>query len=361
MPPAATAPSAKDRRRAWLAIAYFLGEGQRPPRRVQAHLVGELARAHRLDAALAEPRLTAVSPAEHLPASVWNAFQRAHSAALVHAVRRETPLREALAALAPKPVIVFKGAALGELLYPTPAARGMADVDILVHPDSLEESLHRLAPLGYQRCYEGHPVFDAPAFHERQLQGPLDLDLHQAFLQTAWFPVDYRAVFARAIPWHALAPNAFVLAPADAVVHACVEVVKDVGAAIGLLDLRLMLSRRGPFWGTFGPALDRGSVAITARAWGAERMVHAALRLLQRHFPSLAPEVARVRPAISLLVAAAIERVVVARCFPPRVELPGQRELWGRRFTLLRPTAQLRYVTSNWPRLVASARLPRLP
>jgi Uncharacterised nucleotidyltransferase len=335
---------------AWRAIAHFLGEPVSLPAPLDPGLIGELARIHRLEGALAEPRLTPISPEPHLPSAIWTRWRQAHAAGIAQAVRRSAPLQEALLALAPAPVIVLKGAALAELIYPSPGARSMGDVDLLIPEEALAASLGKLEALGYRRKYPDHPILDHESFHERQLEGPLELDLHQAFVQPTRLRIDYPAIFARAIAWPALAPNARLLAPEDAVVYGCLhaaigEFTPTWAPAIGLLDLRELLDRPGPFWGTLGPSLASELVRVRAGEWGADRMLHVALALAGGLFPSLRarPTWKTVQPPLSPLVRSLLDVALVARASPPPLSDPFRAEAILRKGLLLWPRDRLRF------------------
>jgi hypothetical protein len=335
-----------DSRFSWQAIAHFLGEPLPLPAGLDFEQLREVARVHRLEGALAEPRLTPISPEQHVPAGLWERWRAAHAAGLAQAVRRATPLRLALNALAPIPAIALKGVALAELVYPSPGARGMGDVDLLVPRGALPAALRKLEALGYRRKYPGHPILDHSNFHERQLEGPLELDLHQAFIQPERLPIDYAAIFERAIPWPGLRANAFVLSPEDAVVYGCLhaaigELTPTWAPAIGLLDLRLMLNRSGPLWREFGPALDADLVPLRAREWGAGRMLYAALELARRVFPSVPTR--RLLPRLPRPLRSLLDTAIVDRSFPPPLADPSRLEVVMRKALLLGPADRLRF------------------
>ena len=337
---------------------HFLGESVALPDDLDRDLLAEVARVHRLEGALAEPRLTPRSPEPHVSPDLWARWQAAHAAGLAQAVRRATPLRAALEALAPIPAVALKGVALADLVYPSPGARAMGDVDLLVRREDLSEALVRLEALGYRRKYPGHPILDHADYHERQLEGPLELDLHQAFIQPARLAIDYRAIFDRAVPWRALGGNALLLAPEDAVVYACLhaaigELTPTWAPAIGLLDLRLMLSRVGPLWGGFGPALEASLLAGRAEEWGAERMLYCVLELARRVFPDL-PRCAV--PAVAAPVRNLLDAAIVARAFPPPLEDPSRAEILLRKALFLRPRDRVRFAAYSLKRRVIPTR-----
>ncbi len=347
-----------DLARAWQLVAFFLGEAPEPAGPVDFDVLGALAERHRVDAALAEPRLTRLSPERRVPDALWRRWRNAHAAALARAALRAGADLEAFEALADIPAVVLKGWAAAELLYPSPGARSFGDLDLLVPAPELDEALRRLEPLGYRRPHQGHPTLDAPSFHERQLVGPeLELDIHQGFNQPARFRIDYRAVLDRSLPWPAAAPNARLLAPEDAVVYqtihaGCGELAPQCAPAVGLLDLRQMLGPRASFWGPAGgPRLRLEDLAPRALAWGAERMLYAVLAWGARLFPTLAPAAAAAAEALSPLTRSLLDRAVVDRASPPRLSDPLRPEVLARKALLLRPAARLALLAERLPQL----------
>ncbi len=345
--------------RVWDLVGYLFGERARPPvRSPSPELLRELTRLHRLDVALAEPRLTAVSPAAHVDPETWHAWESARAAALARTLWRGQPLRRTLALLAPMPVIVLKGAAFAELLYPSPAARSLGDVDVLVRSSDMPEALVRLEGHGFVRHNLGDPSTDAPDSPERQLGSPdLELDLHQAFTQPARLSIDYGAVFARSLDWSSLAPNARLLSPEDAVVYqaihaGCGELSVATAPAFGLFDLRLMFAERAAFWGAAGgPPLDFAAAVHRAAEWGAERMLYAVLTAAARLFPSLAQAAAAAARPLPARLCRRLDRAVVERAIPPGVVPPVRAEVYLRKALLLRPAARLRLLAHRLPRV----------
>ena len=335
-------PSREELQLSWGWVAHWLGEGEAPPERAPAPApLAALAYRHRLEAALAEPALTRGSPEGHVPPALWSRWQKARGAALAQLVWRAEPLRAALAALSPIPAIVFKGAATAELIYPTPAARPMVDVDLLVRAEDAPEAVRRLGEIGY-RCYHwGHPFFHRRYYHEWPLLGPeIEIDLHRGFSQASRVPADYGAIFDRSLAWPELGPNARLLSPEDAVACQALQPGRSefsVSGApfIGVLDLKLMLMRAGPFWAQAGgPPLEPSLVALRAAEWGAERSIYAGLAVAARLLPSLAGRVALAQPALPAPLRRLIDRLVVEPSARPTLEDPARREVWLRKAIL---------------------------
>jgi hypothetical protein len=304
------------------------------------------------------------SPEAFVTSEIWKRWRGLHGGAIAQTVLRAEPLRKVLEALAPLEVIVFKGAALAQFLYPSPGARPMVDVDLLVRHGEAPEAARRLLNSGY-RCYflgrrsfrsrsnhpyyfSGLPFFHRQHYHEWPFAGPdLDIDLHRGFSQPARIAADYSGVFERSLPWEALASNARLLSPEDAVVAQAIQPGRNEFTlsgcpAIGLLDLKLMLEREGPFWGSAGgPPLRLGDVARRAEEWRAEAFVYAGLAYATRLFPSLAGRASAAQPRLSKWRRREIDRWILGRAFPPPLEDPTRQDVWIRKLLLTPPRALL--------------------
>jgi hypothetical protein len=347
--------------RAWELIAYFFGEGATPPAGVPPELIDRVVTLHRLYGALADPRLAVRSPEAFVTPEIWERWRQFHAGALAQAVRRAEPTRRVFEALAPGRVIVLKGAAYAELLYPSPGARSMGDFDVLVPSEQLPESLAKLEDLGFSRHYEGDPTLDSPDYRARQLgSAELELDLHQAFTQPERLDIDYREVLARAVHWPEQAPNAWLLCPEDALVYhainaGCGEFTPEWSPAIDLLDARQMVAPRSAFWGRAGGSALNLEVAIErAGRWGAERMLYATLKLSALLFPSVSTSAELAQRALQPTTQAILDRVILARCSPPRLAAPRRPEVLLRKALLLRAMAGLRLLRLRIPQVLAA-------
>ena len=87
---------------------------------------------------------------EALPAAARAALIDAFQASATRAFTLEVALGEAAAALAAAdvPVMLLKGAALGRLIYGSPAERPMSDLDLLIPAGRVDEGMRALAALG---------------------------------------------------------------------------------------------------------------------------------------------------------------------------------------------------------------------
>ena len=162
------------------------------------------------------------------------------------------------------PVLVLKGAALGQWLYPAPYLRESSDVDLLLasRDDALRAAV-ALEGLGYAMAH-------APGRFQHELachgDGLPDLDLHWAL--SDWPVLDrlpaFDTLLATSIPLPSLGSGARGLDAPHALLHACVHRASNLAADLGdrlkwLQDLHLlaaMLDRDGG-WPSFLAACDQ--------------------------------------------------------------------------------------------------------
>lgn len=232
------------------------------------------------------------------PPSWRAALARAYRESAGRAVLHAAALRRVLAALAAAdvPALVLKGAVLAEALYADSARRPMSDLDLLVPREDVPRAARALAALGYR------PVGDlaadladraAAAFAPTPIPtgsgrvppapgarstAPI-VDLHWDLVER-WYgarPGAWPAgVWARAREITVDGVPAWTLAPADALLHACVHLAGNHGLR-GLLwycDVHLMARR-------WRAALAWDAVVATARAARLDGLVWAALTVVR--------------------------------------------------------------------------------
>ena len=155
-------------------------------------------------------------------------------------------LRQPLAALlsacaeADLDLIVLKGAALAETVYPSPALRPFGDLDVLVRADDASRAFDLLIELGY--------VYDAEAwadlvrgwsceanFFRHETPGTVVVELHTGLLNNALLRrqvrVDAGGLWARSRPARLAGQAARVLGPEDQIFHLCLHLAGHYFAA----------------------------------------------------------------------------------------------------------------------------------
>lgn len=214
------------------------------------------------------------------PASLRDAC-REHAKGLALAeLARRAELRHVLAALARAdiPLLVLKGTALGQWLYPAPYLRESSDVDLLFASRAdAERAAAVLAARGYTAPFAPGRFAHELACRAGDPRGP-DLDLHWRL--SDW-PVldrlpDFPVLWQTAIPLPGLGPGTRGLSAEHALLHACVHRASNLLAGLGdrlkwLHDLHLLaasLDETG--WSRFAQAcLDSRTCGICAEGLAA--------------------------------------------------------------------------------------------
>jgi hypothetical protein len=172
------------------------------------------------------------------------------------------------------PVRVLKGSAVARLDYADPRLRTYNDVDLLVRPADFPAAVRILQRDGMTRILaEPRPGFDARFDKGTTLRtaAGLEVDLHRTFVLGPWgFRVDLDELWACAETFTIGGTGLDALSPRHRFLHACYH------AALGDWPLRLG-SLRDVAEQLPGVESDRGSMRATARRWGVESVVAAAV------------------------------------------------------------------------------------
>jgi hypothetical protein len=179
-----------------------------------------------------------------LAADIWK--RTAHE--LVQAAEL-TAVLEALAAAAIQPIIV-KGTALAHGVYPSPASRPRVDTDLLIHRDQIDGMRRVMGALGYTaplHC-EGELLFCQFPLQKIGRFGAIHrFDCHWKISTQAVFAdvLTFDEVSPRTRPLPALGAHARTLAPADALLLACIHPVmhhRNADTIIWIHDIHLLAS-----------------------------------------------------------------------------------------------------------------------
>ncbi len=124
--------------------------------------------------------------------------------------------------------LLLKGAALAYSIYPSPALRPRADTDLLVRSADRAVTARVLSELGYEKpnATSGELVTYQCGYVKRD-RFHIDhvLDVHWRISNTQMFSraLDYEELRSRSVPLAALGRHARALAPADALLLACMH------------------------------------------------------------------------------------------------------------------------------------------
>ena len=128
------------------------------------------------------------------------------------------------------PMIVLKGAALEELIYPAPALRHSGDVDVLLHEADLARGVAAFVDLGWRQFDD--PILPSP-LHLPPIVHPtgLPIELHRR-LQIPYYTLPYDALWARSRPASVAGVEVRVLSPADNLLHILAHAMHGYGEPI---------------------------------------------------------------------------------------------------------------------------------
>jgi hypothetical protein len=210
-----------------------------------------------------------------VPSAVREPLAAARRAAAARYLLRRRALRGAVAALHATAidVIVLKGAAVAELVYPDPSLRSMQDVDLLVPADRLEDAAKCL--LGAGLVYPAAPEEVSPwqpSAEFRVLTAgdyPVVMEIHGTLHSAACLPGGLPELWRRSRPLTAFDIAARSLEPHDLVLYLCLHLATHhlfERSLQWLLDVRLCLE----YW---RDVLDWERFARTARASGAAKSI----------------------------------------------------------------------------------------
>jgi hypothetical protein len=201
-------------------------------------------------AGLVYARTMAGSAGGDWPSAVIEGLANAVRARTAEDLLRRTEVSRVLDALAAAglSVILLKGTPLAYSVYPTPAARPRTDTDLLLPHDQVDRLRQTMTAMGYE----------APLFCSGDLlfcQFPLQrtdtfgvvhrFDCHWRISTQPVFAgvLTFEEVAPRSIPVPALGRHARTLAPADALLLACVHPVmhhRNAHSLLWLFDVRLL-------------------------------------------------------------------------------------------------------------------------
>jgi hypothetical protein len=198
-----------------------------------------VARHHRLSP------LLSITCGPALPAPLAETFRRDRVVTAARNMMLGQVAEECLRALATAsiPTIVLKGLDYETRLYGAPGARPTADVDLLVPDEKRREAFGVLDRMGFEPRAAA-PGFDEPDYHEvAWTRTGAEIDLHMALAPLARCGIDYKAIWAEAVPFRIGGTDALVLARPHAAIFQALHMAIDHFDVPGiyLVDLARLL------------------------------------------------------------------------------------------------------------------------
>jgi hypothetical protein len=229
------------------------------------------------------------------------------------------------------PVIVLKGAYLGEVIYRDFSLRSMVDIDLLVLKVDLDPTIEMLRDLGYSMKYvgmdpwNGSDNMELPPFVKPD---SLTVDIHWTLERpTTPYNIDVADLWNRAKETTVAGEKVKVLAPEDLFLHLCLHNAFHHQFAMGLRNLCDIRE----FLVYFNNALDWQQVLEQAQKWNVVRCIYLNLYLAQELLGANIPSniLEQTKPTD---FDPKIEETILERLFNPKIHsefmLPPLARVW---------------------------------
>ena len=182
------------------------------------------------------------------------------------------------------PVIVLKGAYLGQIVYQNSATRSMSDIDILVHREDLSRATALMELRGYHlengMWGTKHLTFMAD-------DGRPPVEIHWHIIHPADpFTIDVEALWTRAVPVMLTGTSALAFSPEDLILHIALHTSFSHGFRFGLrpfCDLHEIIN-------CFGDVIEWQPLIHRAHNWQITHALFLTLRLTMDLLSTAVPD-----------------------------------------------------------------------
>ncbi|MFC1836428.1 nucleotidyltransferase family protein [Thermodesulfobacteriota bacterium] len=191
---------------------------------------------------------------ETLPTSIRDGLKTDYRESVMRTLTREASTRRLLGEFetAGIPIVVLKGAHLAACLYPDPAMRPMADVDILVQLQDCERARDLLSSMGYAVAEEPPDEFEELVRPSLLfgVEGPTGgyLDLHWGLQAMNYYRLSPVVVWEEARESSLLGNRAHLFSPEMNFIHVGLHALNHGSWLLNWLDLVLLTRARNMDW-----------------------------------------------------------------------------------------------------------------
>src|SRR5215510_14278797 len=190
-------------------------------------------------------------------------------------------------------VVVLKGAALAETVYPHRALRAMSDIDLLVRSEELLRVEERLRAIGYAQ--QPHPAgtdwLKAHHYHvvfvqSKATTSDIPLEIHWHLDRPSRpFAIDLASMWTRALPTRIAGVEVWMLSPEDLLLYLCLHTCKH-----GLTSSLRPFCNTAAMIRRYGPTINWGQLQTRAARWHIAPYVYLPLHLARDVVRAAVPE-----------------------------------------------------------------------
>ncbi len=218
-------------------------------------------------------------------------------------------LKQSLAELQGRKIVMLGGVSFSESVYPHIAFRPVIDARLYVPASDVDPLTSWLRRAEFKPAEDG--VVDRGGAQKVLTDTRTQLFLHGGFFEDV---TEDRALLSRAVPMRPFGDSAWRLELEDALLVQVLLMARQ-GFEVPMLeyiDVRELVLGAPSMGGAYSRDADADAVLSRAKAWKLERALYCVLGVVERLWPETAERAAKLRPSLSFPVRELLDRVIVA-------------------------------------------------
>ncbi len=224
-----------------------------------------------------------------VPQETMGELRKTYNQVLAHNISALSELREVLERLSDiqAEVVLLKGAALAETVYPDIALRSFTDIDLLIRKDDLEKVGRTFLQLGYGTSWEYRPKFTqefATELHYVKQDGmAIDFHWHIVGLPHSRY-IEVEPFWENAVPVNIEGSDILILSPEYLLFHLCLHASKErCSLLFWLVDISEVIHH-------YDETLDWGLFLEKIERYRVHPLIQHVLRLVKEFFSPPIPD-----------------------------------------------------------------------